>query len=206
MFLGNNMTEVICMENSLKGSKTAENLMKAFAGESQARNRYTFYAEKAQQEKYIDIYNIFNETAHNEKYHAERFFRFLNTDFKGEQIGISNAGFPVELGTTLENLQAAAAGEHEEHSILYPAWAKEAAEEGFDEISTVFTLVAEVEKKHEQRFQTYAQRISNNQLFRQAGTVKWVCLECGHTHEGLEAPDVCPICSRPKGFFKLQQG
>ncbi|MPW25385.1 rubrerythrin family protein [Alkalibaculum sp. M08DMB] len=192
------------MENRLKGSKTAENLMKAFAGESQARNRYTFYAEKAQQEKQIQISNVFNETAHNEKYHAERFFRFLNTEFKGEQVAITDVGFPVDLGTTLENLEAAARGEHEEHAILYPAWAKEAEEEGFSQIATVFELVSKVEKKHEERFNQYAQRVLNNEIFRQTGKVKWVCLECGHVHEGIEAPDACPICSRPKGFFKLQ--
>lgn len=192
------------MDQKLKGSRTAENLIKAFAGESQARNRYTFYADRAKQEKLIDIYNVFNDTAHNEKYHAERFFRFLNAEFKGEQIAIVNAGFPIDLGTTLENLEAAAKGEHEEHAILYPTWAKDAGDEGFHQIQKVFTLVMEVEKKHEQRFQQYAQRLINNELFKQTATVKWVCLECGHQHEGIEAPEVCPICSRPKGFFKLQ--
>lgn len=194
------------MEKSLKGTKTAENLMKAFSGESQARNRYTFYAEKAQQEKQKDIYQVFDETAHNEKYHAERFFRILNQEFKGEQIAVFNAGYPVELGTTLENLEAAAAGEHEENSILYPAWAKEAREEGFIQVADVFDLVAQVEVKHEQRFKEYAERVKNNEMYRQTGTVQWLCLECGHIHVGLEAPGVCPICQRPQGSFKLLQG
>lgn len=191
------------MDKSLKGTKTAENLMKAFSGESQARNRYTFYSEKAKQEKYIDIANVFLETAHNEQYHAERFFRFLNKDFKGEQIAIVNAGYPVALGNTTENLKAGADGEHEEWSLLYPAFADDARNEGFNEIADVFTLISDVEKRHYERFQTYSQTLLNNEIFKKAGTVKWVCLECGHIHEGSEAPIVCPICSRPQGYFKL---
>lgn len=190
---------------NLKGTNTGDNLMKAFAGESQARNRYTFYAEKAQQDKFIQISNIFNETAHNEKYHAERFFRLLNANHKGEQIAIKNAGYPVDLGTTLENLKAAAKGEEEEYSILYPAFSQEARREGFDDIADVFSYVAEVEKRHFDRFNQYAKRVLENEIFQQTGTVKWVCLECGHIHDGIEAPEICPICSRPQGFFKLYE-
>ncbi|MFZ7134614.1 MAG: rubrerythrin [Eubacteriales bacterium] len=193
------------MNKSLKGFKTAENLMKAFAGESQAKNRYTFYAEKAKQEKFIEISQVFLETAHNEQFHAERFFRFLNNDFKGEQIAITNAGYPIALGSTLENLEAGADGEYEEWAELYPSFSDVAMKEGFEEIASVFSYIAEVEKRHYERFKNHSQILVNNAVFKKANTVYWICLECGHIHEGIEAPQVCPVCSRPQGFFKLYQ-
>lgn len=190
---------------SLKGTKTAENLLKAFAGESQARNRYTFYASVADKEGFKQIKNIFIETADNEKEHAKRFYKLLVAGLDGElptAIGIT-ADFPVALGTTLENLKAAAAGENEEWSDLYPEFAKVADEEGFPEIAATFRMIAKVEKHHEERYKKLADNVANGLVFKKNEKVVWKCGNCGYIHEGNEAPDKCPACAHPQSYFEL---
>jgi rubrerythrin len=190
---------------SLKGTKTAENLLKAFAGESQARNRYTFYASVADKEGYKQIKNLFIETADNEKEHAKRFYKFLVAGLDGElptAIEIT-ADFPVALGTTLENLKAAAAGENEEWSDLYPAFAKVADEEGFPEIAVAFRMIAKVEQHHEERYKKLADNVANGLVFKKSEKVVWKCGNCGYIHEGAEAPDKCPACAHPQSYFEL---
>lgn len=190
---------------SLKGTKTAENLLKAFAGESQARNRYTFYASVADKEGYKQIKNLFIETADNEKEHAKRFYKFLVAGLEGNlpaAIEIT-AGFPVALGTTLENLKAAADGENEEWSDLYPEFAKVAEEEGFSEIATAFTMIAKVEKHHEERYRKLADNIAKGIVFKKSEKVVWKCTNCGYIHEGSEAVDKCPACAHPQSYFEL---
>ncbi len=190
---------------SLKGTKTAENLLKAFAGESQARNRYTFYASVADKEGFKQIKNIFIETADNEKEHAKRFYKLLVAGLDGElptAIGIT-ADFPVALGTTLENLKAAAAGENEEWSDLYPEFAKVADEEGFPEIATTFRMIAKVEKHHEERYKKLADNVANGLVFKKNEKVVWKCGNCGYIHEGNEAPEKCPACAHPQSYFEL---
>ncbi len=190
---------------SLKGTETAVNLMKSFAGESQARNRYTFYASVADKEGYKQIRNIFNETADNEKEHAKRFFKFLLAGFEGElpqNIEIQ-AGFPVAQGNTLDNLKAAAHGENEEWSILYPQFADVADKEGFPEIAAVYRSIASAEEKHEIRFNKLAKNIEDGTVFKKDGKVFWKCGNCGYIHEGDEAPDVCPACAHPKAHFEV---
>ncbi|HHV59579.1 MAG TPA: rubrerythrin family protein [Clostridiaceae bacterium] len=190
---------------NLKGTKTAENLLKAFAGESQARNRYTFFASVADKEGYKQIRNIFIETADNEKEHAKRFYKFLLEGFKGElpaTIEI-NAGYPVAQGTTLENLRAAQAGEHEECEDLYPAFAKVAEEEGFPEIAEVFRMISVSEKYHEIRYSKLAYNIENGLVFKKPEKIKWKCGNCGYVHEGPEAPGLCPACAHPQSFFEV---
>ncbi len=190
---------------SLKGTKTAESLLKAFAGESQARNRYTFYASVADKEGYKQIKNLFIETADNEKEHAKRFYKFLVAGLEGElpaAIEIT-AGFPVALGTTLDNLKAAADGENEEWSDLYPEFAKVAEEEGFSEIATAFRMIAKVEKHHEERYRKLAENVANGVVFKKSEKVVWKCSNCGYIHEGAEAPDKCPACVHPQSYFEL---
>lgn len=190
---------------SLKGTKTSENLLKAFAGESQARNRYTFYASVADKEGYKQIKNIFTETADNEKEHAKRFYKLLLEGLQGElpaAIEI-NAAFPVAQGTTLDNLTAAANGENEEWSELYPEFAQVAAEEGFSEIASVFKMIASVEKHHEERYKKLAENIANGTVFKKDEKVLWKCGNCGYVHEGAEAPDKCPACAHPQAYFEL---
>ncbi len=187
---------------SLKGTKTAENLMKAFAGESQARNRYTYYASTARKEGYVQISNIFMETAENEKEHAKRFFKFLNESLKGEAVEI-NAAYPVSLGDTRSNLLAAANGENEEWSDLYPEFAKVADEEGFPDVAVVFRKIAEVEKHHEERYRKLLDNLENGSVFKKAGTVKWKCNNCGYIHEGESAPESCPACAHPQSYFEV---
>lgn len=190
---------------SLKGTRTAENLLKAFAGESQARNRYTFYSSVADKEGYKQIKNIFLETADNEKEHAKRFFKFLLEGFKGElptTVKIT-ADYPVAQGTTLENLKAAAAGENEEWADLYPAFADVADEEGFPEIAVAFRMIASVEKHHEERYKKLADNVANNAVFKKEQKVVWKCGNCGYIHEGSEAPDKCPACAHPQAYFEL---
>jgi len=190
---------------SLKGTKTAENLLKAFAGESQARNRYTFYASVADKEGFKQIKNIFIETADNEKEHAKRFYKLLVAGLDGElptAIEIT-AGFPVALGTTLENLKAAAAGENEEWSDLYPEFAKVADEEGFPEIAATFRMIAKVKKHHEERYKKLADNVANGLVFKKNEKVVWKCGNCGYIHEGTEAPDKCPACAHPQSYFEL---
>lgn len=191
------------MGKTLQGSRTAENLMRAFAGESQARNRYTFYASIAKKEGYVQISNVFTKTADNEKEHAEIFFKHLSKDLNKQNVNITEAGYPVDLGNTLENLKAAAHGENEEHTSIYPAFEQVAREEGFFEIATSFKLISEIEGHHEQRFNTLANNIMNNTVFRKNTEVTWICSNCGHVHSGMEAPQICPVCQHDKGYFEL---
>ena len=189
--------------NSLKGTKTAENLMKAFAGESQARNRYTFYASVAKKEGYNQISNIFTETADNEKEHAKRFFKLLNENgLAGESVEITSA-FPVALGDTKTNLLAAANGENEEWSDLYPAFADVAEKEGFTAIAVAFRKIAEVEKHHEERYRKLLANVENNQVFKKETSTLWKCGNCGYIFEGEESPKVCPACLHPQSYFEL---
>lgn len=187
---------------NLKGTRTATNLMQAFAGESQARMRYTYYASEAKKEGYVQISNIFEETANNEREHAKRFFKFLNNDFLGSKVGIS-ADFPVTLGNTLTNLRSAAEGENEEHSDLYPEFARIAEEEGFEEIAYVFREIAEAEERHERRFLKLIDNIMSNKVFEKDEVVEWKCNNCGYVHTGNKAPDECPACAHPKGHFEV---
>lgn len=186
----------------LKGTKTAENLMKAFAGESQARNRYTYYASAAKKEGYIQISNLFTETAENEKEHAKIFFKFLNESLNGETVEI-NAGYPVALGDTKANLLAAANGEKEEWSELYPEFAKVADQEGYPEVAAVFRKIAEVEKHHEARYRKLLKNIENGTVFKKDTVVLWKCNNCGYIYEGDSAPDACPACAHPQGYFEV---
>ncbi|MGE5615254.1 MAG: rubrerythrin [Bacillota bacterium] len=190
---------------SLKGTKTLENLMKAFAGESQARNRYTFYASIAAKEGYKQIEAIFLETADNEKEHAKRFFKLALAGMEGEiPAGVDiAAAYPLAMGNTLNNLKYAAMGENEEWSKLYPDFAKVAEEEGFDEVATAFKMVAKVEKHHEERYQKLYDNVKNNKVFQKDGTVSWICRNCGYVHVGSSAPETCPSCLHPKAYFEL---
>ena len=188
---------------SLKGSKTAENLMKSFAGECQARTRYTYYSSVAKKEGYVQISNIFMETAENEKEHAKRFYKFLKNDYSGEQIEIT-AGYPVALyDDTLKNLKAAASGENEEWTDLYPTFAKIADEEGYPEIAAVYRQIAKVENSHEIRYNKLAENIEEDKVFKKDETVLWKCNNCGYIYEGAEAPMACPACAHPQSYFEV---
>ena len=192
---------------SLKGSRTAENLLKAFAGESQARNRYTFYASAANKEGYMQIQAIFTETADNEKEHAKLFFKHLATGLAGElptSVDIV-ATYPVALGTTLDNLRAAAAGEHEEWTELYPAFAKTADEEGYPEVAATFRLVAKVETEHEARYLALAKNVAEGLVFHRPEAVAWHCRNCGFVQVAADAPQECPACHHPQAYFELQR-
>ncbi|MBU3126795.1 rubrerythrin family protein [Clostridium tagluense] len=186
----------------LKGTKTAENLMKSFAGESQARNRYTYYASVAKKEGYVQISNIFTETAGNEKEHAERFFKFLSTSLNGEVVEI-NATYPVGLSDTKSNLLWAANGEKEEWSELYPEFARVAEEEGFADVAFVYRKIAEVEKHHDERYRQLLSNIENNSVFNKDTAVNWICSNCGYIFEGKNAPEMCPACAHPKAYFEV---
>ncbi|OGO86222.1 MAG: rubrerythrin [Clostridiales bacterium GWD2_32_59] len=187
---------------SLEGTKTAENLLKSFAGESQARMRYDYYSKVALKEGYVQISKIFEETALNEKEHAKRFFKFLNADLKGQTVNIT-AAYPVLLGDTLENLKAAAAGESEEWKEVYPEFAKIAEEEGFHHIAMAFRKIAEVEARHEHRYNKLVENIENGKVFKREETHEWKCNNCGYIHKGTGAPEICPACEHPKDFFEL---
>jgi len=193
------------MSKSLRGTKTLENLMKAFAGEAQARLRYTYYASVAGKEGYKQIQNIFMETAENEKEHAKVFLKLAQKYLDGENpapVDI-NATYPFAYGDTVANLKAAAAGEHEESEVDYPAFAKVAKEEGFDDIAERFLLIAKVEKHHEERYKTLLENIETGRVFKKDGKVFWKCLNCGYVHEGDAAPEVCPACAHPQAYFQL---
>lgn len=192
---------------SLKGTKTAENLLKAFAGESQARNRYTFHASVADKEGYKQIRDIFIETAENEKEHAKRFYKFLLAGFEGElPVELEmNASYPVAQGNTYDNLIAAAEGENDEWSHLYPEFGKIADEEGFPEIATAFKFISDAEKSHETRFLKLAENVKNEKVFNKGETVRWKCNNCGYIHEGSEAPKQCPACIHPQSHFEVFQ-
>lgn len=184
---------------SIKGTRTEKNLLASFAGESQARNRYTYAASVAKKEGFEQIAAIFLETAENEKHHAKKFFSFL----EGGMVEIS-AMYPSGMvGTTLENLKAAANGENEEHTKIYPEFAKIASEEGFPQIASLYTTIAKIEAHHEQRYRMLLENVANGTVFKKASTVKWVCRECGHVHEGPEAPKMCPGCQHPQAFFQV---
>lgn len=184
---------------SLKGTQTEKNLLTAFAGESQARNRYTYFASKARDEGYIQISNIFTETAENEREHAKRFFKFL----EGGEAEVQHS-FPAgKIGTTLENLKEAEAGENYENTTMYPGFAKVADEEGFPEVADTFRNIAKVEVQHEKRYRELAENIKNGSVFKKSKSTKWKCLNCGYIHEGTEAPEQCPACLHGKKFFEL---
>ena len=184
---------------NLKGSKTEKNLLKAFAGESQARNRYTFFASVARNEGYIQIQRVFEETAENEKEHAKMFFKYL----EGGMCEIT-ASYPAgKIGTTAENLLAAAEGEHEEWGTLYPDFAKTAKEEGFDDVYESFTEIAEVEEQHEKRYRKLLANVKNGTVFKRDEEVKWHCLNCGYIHHGKEAPETCPACKHPRAYYEI---
>ena len=186
----------------LKGSKTAENLMKAFAGESQARTRYTYYSSIAKKEGFVQISNIFAETAENEKEHAKRFYKYLVACLNEEMVSI-NAAYPVAMGDTKLNLLAAAAGENEEWSELYPQFADVADTEGFPEVAAVFRKISEVEKRHEARYRKLAANIDAGVVFKRPETHEWKCNNCGYIHTGPNAPDMCPACAHPKDHFEI---
>jgi len=183
----------------LKGSKTERNVLTAFAGESQARNRYTYFASEARKEGYIQISNIFEETANQEKEHAKRLFKLL----KGGEVEIQ-AAFPAGvIGTTAENLKAAAAGENHEWTDMYPSFAEVAREEGFKNIATIFESIAVAEKQHEKRYLGLLANVDAGTVFKKDKPVVWRCLNCGYLHEGEEAPKVCPACAHPQAHFEL---
>ena len=184
---------------SLKGTKTEKNLLTAFAGESQARNRYSYFASKAKKEGYVQISAIFEETANQEKEHAKRLFKFL----EGGELEIA-AGFPAGvIGSTLENLKASAAGEHFEQTEMYPGFAKVAKEEGLGDIADVFMSIAVAERFHEKRYVDLAANIEAGKVFKRDGKVTWRCRNCGYIHEGSEAPEECPACAHPQAHFEL---
>jgi rubrerythrin len=186
---------------TLQGSKTEQNLLKAFAGESQARMRYDYFAKQAKKEGLEQIAAIFEETMLNEREHAKRFFSFL----EGRPVEIT-ATYPAgKVGTTLENLKAAADGEMEEWTELYPAFAKIAEEEGFKEVASAFRLIAKVEKAHEERYRTLFDNLEAGKVFEREGTMVWKCRNCGYLHEGKKAPQTCPACLHPQAFFELKE-
>jgi rubrerythrin len=184
---------------SLKGTQTEKNLLAAFAGESQARNRYTFFASQAKKEGYEQIAEIFTETAENEKEHAKLFFKLL----QGGDVQIT-AVYPAGvIGTTAENLKAAADGERFEHTKLYPDAAEVADKEGFPEAAAQFRLISKVEVQHERRYRALLENVANGTVFKKAGDTSWKCRNCGYVHEGNAAPDVCPVCKHPKAYFEI---
>ena len=186
---------------SLKGTQTEKNLLKSFAGESQARMRYDYFAKQAKKEGLEQISAIFAETALNEKEHAKRFFKFL----EGGMVEIT-ATYPAgKIGSTLENLKASAEGENEEWTELYPDFAKTAQAEGFPEIAGAFTLIAQVEKAHEERFKKLYENLEAGKVFKHDGRIIWKCLNCGYLHEGDFAPEMCPACLHPQAYFQIKE-
>lgn len=184
--------------SSIKGKRTEKNLLAAFAGESQARMRYTYFASVAKKEGYEQISAVFTETAEQEKEHAKRFFKFL----EGGMVEIT-ASYPAGvIGATAENLRAAAEGELEEHSILYPEFAKVAAEEGFPKIAAAFLAIATVEVEHEKRYRTLLARVEENKVFERDQEIEWQCRNCGYVTKGKKAPELCPACQHPKSYFE----
>lgn len=184
---------------SLKGSKTEKNILTAFSGESQARNRYTYFASKAKKEGYVQISAIFEETANQEKEHAERLFKML----EGGEVEITGA-FPAGIvGTTLENLKASAGGENYEHTIMYPEFAKTAREEGFEDAAMIFEAIAVAEKQHEKRYNDLVANIEAGRVFKRDEKVTWRCRNCGYVYEGDAAPEMCPACAHEKAHFEL---
>lgn len=186
------------MEKSIKGTRTEQNLLKSFAGESQARSRYTFFASVAKKEGFEQIAGVFMETAEQEKEHAKRFFKFL----EGGMVEIT-ASYPAgKIGTTAENLAAAAAGENEEWVDLYPHFADVAEEEGFKAIAVVFRMIAKVEAEHERRYRKLLANVEEGKVFEKEEVIKWQCRNCGYVHEGKTAPTTCPACAHPQAYFE----
>lgn len=184
---------------SLKGSKTENNLLTAFAGESQARNRYDYFASKAKKEGYVQISAIFSETAENEKEHAKRLFKFL----EGGDVEIT-AAFPAGvIGDTIDNLKASAKGENHEYMHMYPDFANIADEEGFSEIASVFRSIAVAEKQHEKSYLALIENIEGGKVFKREEVLKWKCRNCGYIHEGTEAMEECPACAHPRDYFEI---
>jgi rubrerythrin len=184
---------------SIKGSLTEKNLMAAFAGESQARNRYTFFAGQARKDGYVQVAAIFEETANQEKEHAKRFFQFL----EGGEVMVS-AAFPAGvIASTLENLKAAAAGENHEHTSLYPEFARTAQQEGFQAVAEVFQAISVAEKQHEKRYRDLAENIERGRVFKREPETVWRCINCGYLHQGSEAPESCPACAHPRSYYEL---
>ncbi|WP_027357987.1 rubrerythrin [Desulforegula conservatrix] len=184
---------------SIIGTRTEKNLLAAFAGESQARNRYTYFAGQAKKDGYVQIADIFEETAHQEKEHAKRFFSFL----EGGMVEIT-ASYPAGIvKSTLDNLVAAAEGEHEEYTIIYPDFAKIAREEGFEAVAMIFDMVSVAEKQHEKRYRDLAANIEAGRVFKRSEKVTWRCRNCGYLHEALEAPKMCPACAHPQAHFEI---
>jgi rubrerythrin len=190
-------TEGLNME--LKGSKTEKNLLKSFAGESQARTRYTFFASAAKKEGYEQISAIFTETSDNEKEHAELFFKYL----KGGDVEITAAYPAGVIGTTAENLKAAAEGEKMEWGTLYPDFAEVAEKEGFTEIAKTFRMIGKVEEKHERRYLKLLANVNQGKVFKKDKVIMWKCRNCGHVHEGNEAPEKCPVCDHTRSYFEV---
>lgn len=189
------------MEKSIKGTQTEQNLLKSFAGESQARSRYTFFASTAKKEGYEQIAAIFMETAEQEKEHAKRFFKFL----EGGMVEIT-ATYPAGMiGTTAENLAAAAAGENEEWVELYPHFADVAEEEGFPAIAVAFRMIAKVEAEHEARYRKLLANVEENKVFEKDEEVEWQCRNCGYVHKGKSAPKTCPACVHPQAYFEVKK-
>jgi rubrerythrin len=184
---------------SIKGTETEKNLLKAFAGESQARNRYTYFSGQARKDGFVQIADIFSETADQEREHAKRFFKFL----EGGEVEIT-ASFPAGIiGATAENLKAAAAGEHEEWTSLYPSFAAKAREEGFEAVAKVFEAVCVAEKQHEKRYLDLLKNVENNTVFKKSEKTVWRCRNCGYLFEGEAAPAACPACAHPQAHFEL---
>ncbi len=171
----------------LKGSKTEKNLMEAFAGESQARNKYTYFASKAKKDGYVQISKIFEETANNEKEHAKIWFKLLHGG---------------EIGSTIDNLKAAAEGEHYEWTDMYANFAKDAREEGFNDIAYLFEAVAKIEKEHEERYRKLLASVVDGKVFERDTEITWTCSNCGHVHKGTNAPQLCPVCKHPQAYFE----
>ncbi len=186
--------------DSIKGTQTEQNLLKAFAGESQARMRYSYFAKAAKKEGLEQIAAIFEETAENERSHAKQFFKFL----EGGMVEITAAYPAGVIGTTLENLKAAAEGENEEWTSLYPHFADVAEQEGFKKVATVFRLIARVEKAHEERYLKLYENLDQGKVFEKDGKVTWKCRVCGFLHEATKAPKVCPACSHPQAYFEME--
>lgn len=184
---------------SVQGTKTEQNLLKSFAGESQARNRYTYFSSVARKEGYVQIADIFDETANQEKEHAKRFFKFL----EGGDLEIT-ACFPAgKIGSTAENLLAAATGEHEEHTLLYPEFAATAEQEGFAEIAAVWNAISIAEKQHEKRYRDLLANLEKGCVFKRNSAVVWRCRNCGYLHTATTAPELCPACIHPQAHFEL---
>ena len=183
----------------IKGTRTEKNLLAAFAGESQARNRYTYFGGQARKDGYVQIADIFIETAEQEKEHAKRFFKFL----EGGELEIT-ASFPAGVvGTTLENLKAAAAGEHHEHTAMYPGFARMAEEEGLKDVAAAFRAISVAEKQHEKRYLDLAANIEAGRVFKRGTATTWRCRNCGYLHVGPAAPELCPACLHPQAFFEI---